>query len=429
MNWNRWHKIPYISKKSNNMNSIFYPNNNRFRIILSILLLFLFIYYHDQLYAVNGQEEYFPNFSGCNHSSPYMFNPVEFGKGTFREPKIPLSFECNSMMIYTIQTIQQIQGKSGEFRVDSYFGDVDACMQLNYWESRLNRTCIDLLCDYDGKIENLQEYLMLNTNGTNNLTDWINGCQYCLGRSEHFKKRVSTGTCQSRDRLSNRMINEFPTSIYFCGTQSFGIPFLVQSNSLFGKYTNDFLYLCSCFSGIKSKCYLGEDSNFDMASIYFFFASSLVLFILNTFISIIPKTKRMLRDRKYLNIIPSIYNGIFVGSWSICFGVVLFSNSLIIFIFLIAYQLSFNFLQLAIFSWLSNWIRLVRIVRHSPLSLRATIFLYVIPLFASISFGVILPFIVASIYTQNVYAIYFVNALESYLLGASIVSVIGMFHE
>ena len=256
------------------------------------------------------------SFENCRNASELMTNGAELRKHALNSEEISPFFSCENVKLAKYYEMN-IHVKFYEFINDIALlpkESFDICKSVKRWERIMNSSCTELLCDrsqmmFNNGIGSLNEFIYNSTNGETMLTDWINACQYCGEESRNYKRRILEGTCQPRDSIAREMILGFPRSILYCGYTIFGFPILVNNSqivksSLLGTYS----YICSC---VESKSF-GPKCTFGMndmiANLITRIGVTFTHFILSViifFAGFIPKLGKVVKTKRFANLIPT----------------------------------------------------------------------------------------------------------------------------
>nr|CAG4716469.1 unnamed protein product [Naegleria fowleri] len=349
---------------------------------------------------------YSQKFNHCWNVSEYMTNARSFLREIGNEQWIPDDFGCSNISLWTNYGIQPVLVRSGEvvwyysFVVFENIGkSYDVCTKVRRWKESLQLSCDALFCDFNGTTD-LVTFIERETNFSTTIYDWINYCQYCTNdrtlrsyKQQNSYSPSNLKTCISKDEKVSEMLNQFPSSITYCGNYQFGIPFIVNStaiepNVLLGHYS----YICYCIDGdyFALKC---ENNPSNFAARQAIGAVNCILhglsLLLAFFSTFIPKIRTCIKRKKILN-------GVTISSVVLSEFVLTFAG-----IFEVAYATSTTSTVIgnmgiamvfaSLFTWVLRWVSLVLLIKTKRT--RMVIILYSLLAILFILVGIALPIV------------------------------------
>ncbi|KAG2382665.1 hypothetical protein C9374_005245 [Naegleria lovaniensis] len=349
---------------------------------------------------------YSHRFNTCWNVSEYMTRATSFLREMGNERWIPDEFGCSNISLWTKYGVQPVIARSGQEIVWYYsfviFENIgqsyDVCKKVRKWEEALKLSCDSLFCDMNSNVSiDLATYIERETQYSTTIYDWINYCQYCtnertLRSYKHISFKASNlKTCTPKDEKVSEMLNQYPSSITYCGNYQFGIPFIINStavepNALYGNYS----YICYCIDGnyFALKCD-NNLSNFAArqaigAITCTLHGLSLLLAFFSTFI---PKIRTCIKQKKIMNsvTITSVVLSEFVLTTASIFEIS-YSTSVPSTVII---NTGIAMVFASLFTWVLRWVALVLFIKTKSNKVAAVLYCLLAILFILV--GIALP--------------------------------------
>ncbi|KAG2388857.1 hypothetical protein C9374_000296 [Naegleria lovaniensis] len=305
-----------------------------------------------------------------------MANRADFYQTTGQELFIPNEFGCSNVTLWT------------KFGVPSYFEDLDIsqfysflmfhndgesydlCSKVGNWEKNLKLSCDELLCENNDRVDNLSGYVEEITQNQTTIVDWINYCQYCSNNHtlRSYKHTLTLGRgCFPKDITVSAMINQFPSSITFCGTADFGIPILVNNTNIAADpfmTRNGYSYICYCAHDqyFSLKCANNAINLLVLQAISTGLSViHLISCCLTFFMTFLPKYTASFREKRPFNTIT--ITCVIIGEILLFFTTVFSQYLGSSFSMTILGNFALSLLIFSLFTWVLNWCRLIVYVK------------------------------------------------------------------
>ena len=336
----------------------------------AIILLFISSLPCHQLSLDSQHFEMIGSRLNCNNVTGVMdlFNHQIFNNDLF-----PNNFQCNSVVLPNVFQVGlwNYFSSSQDTKVLKYLTiqakgkeETNICKKVEKWERLIGISCAHLLCenkqtDFSGFISNI-------TNNETKVHEWINYCQYCANETIRDYEKLNNRFCSPADPNAKQVILSFPTSVYYCGLQAFGIPFLIEKSQLPQiDIVHDYSLLCYCpaMERFGLRCDPFDDmigitsttSTITILSLY------VLVFLGISLVTFIPKLVASIKKRKLSNILPILFVELALVMDITSFIVTLTIGQTIWSTFLSTIGLLFTIISL--FSWIISWYRIVQFAK------------------------------------------------------------------
>ncbi|EFC35851.1 predicted protein [Naegleria gruberi] len=371
--------------------------------VISLLIILIFI--SGNVYSLQWLNPFFQQCSGVSSKMSGSIDDI------YIESWIPDGFSCEDVL-YT----EKVKWDGERINIVS---NENICKKIRNLEVKWNRTCIDVLCG--GLPENSMHNLMKHSDSS--VEEWINACQYCGNNSIVFRDLVRRRECKANNEIVQQAITNFPTSMLFCGTFEYGIPFLFNnSKSKTSELSkNEFSYYCTCLSNgyYQPKCLPYNSDKIIHIAIRALLESIIVgEFFIGLFIVFIPKLVHSIRTKSFFHMLTISYTmlKLLIEAIFYMFAVVLDPEDGIALIVPTIIDCLNIILLLALFSWLGGWMRKV-LVFFNKKNLIYSLLIYGIPFLMSF-FGVAVPITMLLVLPKErvLTKVYFLNGFSLALL-------------